>query len=251
MEKFLIIKNIFKIHPFYCFFALISAFTGNFKSFILFSIIIVVHEFGHLLMAFLLKWKVEKVLLLPFGGVTIFNEDLNRPMIEEFLILICGPLLQIVFVYFFSDNSKIISYSNIILLFNLLPIFPLDGSKFFNLFLNLFLSFKKSHLYTIYFSFVVMLLVFIKYDFNLMLVLIFLFIFFKVMDEFKNHRLIFNRFLLERYSKDFNFKKCKIIRSDNFNKMKRDYKHIFFYEGIYVTEKEKLKKRFDFRGKTW
>lgn len=251
MEKFLIIKNIFKIHPFYYFFALISAFTGNFKNFLLFSIIIVVHEFGHFLMALLLKWKVEKVLILPFGGVTIFNEDLNRPMFEEFLILICGPLLQLVFVFIFSDNNKLVSYSNIILLFNLLPIFPLDGSKFLNLFLNLFLSFKKSHLYTIYFSFIVILLVFFKYDFSLMLLLILLFIFFKVVDEYENHNLIFNRFLLERYYKNFNFKKSRIIKSDNFNKMKRDYKHIFLDKGVYVTEKEMLKKRFDFKGKTW
>ena len=251
MEKYLIIKNIFKVHPFYYFFALISAFTGGFKNFILFSIIIVVHEFGHLSMALFVNWKVEKVLLLPFGGVTIFNEDLNRPMIEEFLILIWGPLLQVFFVFIFRDNIKLVSYSNILLLFNLLPIYPLDGSKFFNLFLNLFLSFKRSHLFTIYFSFIVILFVFFKYDFSLMLVLILLFIFFKVVDEYKNHSLIFNRFLLERYSKNFTFKKCKIIKSNSFNKMKRDYKHIFLNEGVYVTEKEMLKKRFDFRGKTW
>ena len=128
MEKILIIKNIFKIHPFYYFFALISVLTGNFRNFILFSIIIIVHEFGHLFIALFLNWRVEEVLLLPFGGVTIFNEDLNRPMIEEALILICGPLLQIIFVYFFRNNNILVNYSNILLLFNLLPIYPLDGS---------------------------------------------------------------------------------------------------------------------------
>ena len=219
----MIIKNIFKIHPFYYFFALISVFTGNFKNFILFSVIILVHEFGHLFMALILKWKVENVLLLPFGGVTIFNEDLNRPIIEEFLILICGPLLQVLFVYFFRYNYILVTYSNILLLFNLLPIYPLDGSKLLNLFLNLFFSFKRSHLFSIYFSFVVIIFVFIKYDFSLMLVLIFLFVFFKVLDEFRNHNIIFNRFLLERYTKDFKFKKNKVIKSNDLKKMKRDF----------------------------
>ncbi|MBR3229993.1 MAG: hypothetical protein IKF91_04115 [Bacilli bacterium] len=247
----MIIKNIFKIHPFYYFFALISVLTGNFRSFIIFSIIIVVHEFGHLSMALLFNWKVDKVLLLPFGGVTIFNEDLNRPMIEEALILIGGPLFQIVFVCFFKDNDVLVSYSNILLLFNLLPIYPLDGSKFLNLFLNLFLSFKKSHLFTIYFSFIVMVFVFFKYDFSLMLLIIYLFIFFKVFDELKNHNIIFNRFLLERYTKDFNFKKCKVIKSNNLKKICRDFRHVFLDDGVYVTEREMLKKRFDFKGKTW
>ena len=251
MEKFLTIKNLFRIHPFYYFFILISFFTGNFRNFILFNIIIIVHEFGHLLMALLLNWRVEKVLLLPFGGVTIFNEDLNRPMIEEFLILICGPILQMIFVYFFKNNITLINYSNILLLFNLLPIYPLDGSKLLNLFLNIFLSFKRSHLLTIYFSFVVILFVFIKYDYSLLLLLILLFVFLKTIDDLKNHNNIFNRFLLERYYKNFNFKKCKVIKSDDLKKMKRDYRHVFFNDGMYVTEKKMLKKRFDFNDKTW
>ena len=202
-------------------------------------------------MALLLKWNVKEVLLLPFGGVTIFNEDLNRPMIEEFLILICGPLLQLFFTYFFRWNELLINYSNNLLLFNLLPIFPLDGSKLLNLFFNLFLSFKRSHLLTIYFSFIVILLVFIKYDFSLMLVLVLIFVFIKVIDELKNHKNIFNRFLLERYTKEFYFKKCKIINCNNLEKMKRDFRHIFFNNGKYITEKKMLKKRFDFKGKTW
>ena len=247
MEKILIIKNIFRIHPFYYFFALISVFTGNFKNFILFSTIIIVHEFGHFFMALFLKWRVEKILLLPFGGVTIFNEDLNRPMIEEFLILICGPLLQIFFTFFFKNDDVLISYSNNLLLFNLLPIYPLDGSKILNLFFNIFFGFKKSHLLSIYFSFIVILLVFVRYDFSLMLVLVLLFILFKVLDEFNNHRNIFNRFLLERYTKNFNFKKVKVIKSKNIEKMKRDYRHVFYDDGVYITEKKMLKKRFDFK----
>ena len=198
-------------------------------------------------MALLLNWRVEKVLLLPFGGVTIFNEDLNRPMIEEFLILLCGPLFQIIFAYFFRYNNTLVSYSNNLLLFNLLPIYPLDGSKLLNLFFNLFLIFKKTHLLTIYSSFIVIFYISIKYDFNLMLVLILLFVFFKAFDELKNHNNIFNRFLLERYIKNFNFKKYRVVKSNNLKKMKRDYKHVFLVYRMYITEKKMLKKKFDFK----
>ena len=52
-------------------------------------------------MGVIFKWNIEKVILLPFGALTIFNEDLNRRMFEEFLIVIMGPLFQIIFTYLF------------------------------------------------------------------------------------------------------------------------------------------------------
>ena len=69
------------------------------------------------------------------------------------------------------------------------------------------------------------------------------------MKELCNHKLIFNKFLLERYLYHFNFKKLKIIKSENINKMKRDYKHIFYYNEKYETEKNILKKKFDIKSK--
>ena len=246
----MIIKNIFKVHPFYYLFALISVLTGNFKSFFLFSSIIIVHEFGHLLMAIVLGWKVEKVLILPFGGITVFNEDLNRPLAEEFLILMCGPLFQLILVLIFN-NDVLWNYSNNLFIFNFLPIFPLDGSKFLNIFLNYFLSFKYSHLFTLYISFFCIFLVLVKYKFNLLIFLILIFLFFKIINELREHNNIFNRFLLERYIKIFRFRKSIVIKSLNLKKMRRDYNHIFYGGGKYITEKEMLKKRFDFTNKTW
>ena len=254
MERSLIIKSIFEVHPFYFLVAFISSITGNFKGFLIFSVIIIVHEFGHVIMALFFKWKIEKVVLLPFGAITIFNEDINRPLKEEALILFFGPFIQLLFtlIYnYFNYSQEFVNYSSILLFFNLLPIFPLDGSKILNIFLNIFLSFKQSHLITIYISFLTILFVLQKFDFNLILLLIIGFILVKVLDEFISHNNIFNRFLLERYTKEFNFKKNKIIKSTNLRKMKRDYKHIFYDGKNYITEREILKKRFDFHRKTW
>ena len=128
--------------------AFICMLTGNFKSFFFFSLITIVHEFGHILPAVFFKWKIKEVMILPFGALTLFEEKLNRSLKEEFLISIGGPLMQIIFVYlFFKNQNDIINYSNLILMFNLLPIYPLDGSKLLNILLNILTSFKKSHLY--------------------------------------------------------------------------------------------------------
>lgn len=244
MKRFWIIKNTFKVHPFYYVCAFIACVTGNFRSFLIFNLIIFVHECGHLLASLYFDWNIEEVLLLPFGGVTIFNEDINRPLKEEFIILIMGPLLQMVFSFFLNDMS----YSLSILFFNLLPIYPLDGSKFLNIILNKFLSFKKSHLVTVYVSFLTLLIFVVKVRFNLIFLLILSFVLYRVVYELQNHRFIFNKFLLERYVKRYNFRKEKVIYNEK--DMMRDYRHIIRCDSGYITEREMLKKRFDFKGKT-
>ena len=83
-----------KIHPFFYLFSIICIVTGYFKNFIIISFIILFHELGHILVSQLFHWKIEKIVLLPFGGITIFHEFLNRPMKEEFFIAIAGPIFQ-------------------------------------------------------------------------------------------------------------------------------------------------------------
>ena len=188
-------------------------FTGNFKGFFIFSLITIVHELGHIMTTLYYQWKIEKVLLLPFGALTVFHEKINRPLMEEFLILIMGPLIQLLFVFlFFGDNYKVLNYSNLILMFNLLPIYPLDGSKLLNIILNKIVSFKKSHLLTIYISLFTIFFVLLKVEFNLIIILILLFVFFKVCEEYKNHNGLFNKFLFERYMYNFDFKKKKLLK---------------------------------------
>ena len=41
--------------------------TGNFKNFIIFSSIIIVHELGHIIGALIFKWKIDKIILLPLA----------------------------------------------------------------------------------------------------------------------------------------------------------------------------------------
>lgn len=198
------------------------------------------------------KWKIEKVILLPFGALTIFNADLNRPMLEEFFIVIMGPIFQVLFtffLYFIYKDINILYYSFSVLAFNLVPIFPLDGSKLFNLFLNRLFSFKKSHFLMILVSLLMIFALLICFDFNLIFMFILSFLFIKIILEIKNHNGLFNRFLLERYLKDYHFKKYKKIYFSDESKMKRDYNHMFFNGFRWVSEREVLKKRFDFRGK--
>lgn len=249
------IKNIFKIHYLFYLVAFICMITGLFKSFVFVSLLVIIHELGHLLMAVYYKWNIDKVIIFPFGGVTIFKEHLNKPIFEEFMILIMGPLFQIVFYFLivtlFGYNELLAKYHYSLLLFNLLPIFPLDGSKLIHLFFDKVFAFKKSHLLNIIVSIITLIICvfFVFLKFNLIFLLLFFLLIIKVINEFKWHNEIFNKFLMERYLYNFKFKKTYIINDNKIKKMKRDYKHLFFDDNKYITEREVLKKKFDFKRK--
>ena len=198
-------------------------------------------------MSLLFKWKINKIIILPFGGLTKYNEIINRPLIEEFLVSISGILLQLIFYKLIDDyiDYKYFSFINyFIIIFNLLPIYPLDGSKILNIFFNKIFSFKNSILLTVIVSYVtIIILSLLLFNTNKLLFMMFIFLFIEVNKYYKEKDLIFNKFLLERYLNEFKFKKEKVI--NNVSKMKKDYRHLFYINNKYMTENTFLKKMFD------
>jgi len=113
-----------------------------------------------------------------------------------------------------------------ILIFNLLPIYPLDGGKIVNLFLSLFLSFRTSFNYTIIISYIILfiLTLFLPTHFNINYLFMTFFLFYKITSENKKKNYYFDKFLLERYLYTYAFTKVKIVPS--IKDFKRGYKHI-------------------------
>lgn len=58
----------------------------------------------------------------------------------------------------------------------------------------------------------------------------------------KRQDYLFNKFLLERYLNNYNFKKIKII--NNKNNMYKDKRHMLKDKNKYILEKDYLKERF-------
>ena len=77
-------------------------------------------------------------------------------------------------------------------------------------------------------------------------ILILMFLIIKTIDSIIKNKYIFNKFLFERYLYKFNFKKNKIVK--NIHSMKKDYKHLFYIDKTYKTEREILLKKFDKQG---
>ena len=201
-------------------------------------------------MSLLFKWKIDKIIILPFGGLTKYNEIINRPLIEEFLVAMSGIILQLIFynfIYNYIDYRYFSFINYFIIIFNLIPIYPLDGSKILNVFFNKLTSFKNSILLTVIVSYIfIIILSILLFNINKILFLIYIFLFIEVNKYYKEKDLIFNKFLLERYLNNIKFRKEKVIK--NVNKMKKDYRHLFYINSKYMTESTFLKKMFDING---
>ena len=216
--------NTFKIHPLTYIIALIFIIVGYFKFYLSFMLVLFMHELGHITLSLIFKWNIKNIVLLPLGFLLKFKDNLNKPLLEEFFISISGIVFQLIFISLFHSHYLVIS-SNIILIFNLLPIYPLDGSKVINIVLNKITNFKTSYFLTLLFSFVTIILLISMSVINksLLFMISFIPLLINLIELIINKDAVFVKFLLERHLYNIRFKKTRCI--NNIKYMKRDYKH--------------------------
>ena len=244
-----------KFHYTYVIIALGFILTGYFSNLLIFTSIIIIHEFGHFITAKILNLNPESIIIYPFGGITKINSLVNTKIIKELALAISGIITQTIYfilIIILSSYHLIRPYIfNLfkdyyyhILLFNLLSIHPLDGSKIINLLLSKILPYKLTQKLTIIISIITTIIILLLnyYEFNYTVILIITIIIDNTFKYYKNINYLFNKFLLERYLYKITFKKSKTIsKIDNMYKEKY---HIIKENNHYFTEKELLKRRF-------
>ena len=164
-----------------------------------------------------------------------------------------GPIIQIIVTYLVlllitntNIRDLIINYNVSLLIFNLLPIYPLDGGRIINLLFNKRISYLKSYNTSIIISFIlilVLVIISIKYKLLINFISILVLLLFIILREKKNKSYYFNKFKLERLIHNYHFKKIKRINKDK--DMMRDKKHLFKRTNHYITEKEYLKELYN------
>lgn len=151
--------------------------SGRYKPFFIFFLLSFIHELGHIIMAKILKLHVEKIEMLPFGFQATINGTNYRKSNVELAVAIAGPLMFFVNKILLNFLLKIdfLSYvakvnaseaNMLILIFNLLPIYPLDGSVILKCIFDKFFPRKKSCYFITFISFNIFLLLIVATSSN-------------------------------------------------------------------------------------
>lgn len=231
-------------------FLFISIITATYIDFIIISVLIIVHELGHFLAAKYFNIETDKIYIYPLGGISKFNMPLNVPVYKEFIILIMGPLFQNIGYYLLNfiinNQTLLIKYHIGILVFNLLPIYPLDGGKLINLFFSNIIPYKASYKITIIISYLITIIIlFINKQITINMIFTYIFLLYLIRKEESKTNYIYNKFLLERYLYNYNFSKDKIISHEkNFYRTKNNIIKIrnkYYNEHSYLKEKYQKK----------
>ena len=113
-----------------------------------------IHELGHLLAGIILKMKPEKLEIMPFGEPKDYNKKIkkgNKLDIKKIIVASAGPLTNLIIIII-TYNLKIdmikaimVIYTNfLIMIFNLLPIYPLDGGRILSGILHIIVGKQKA-----------------------------------------------------------------------------------------------------------
>jgi stage IV sporulation protein FB len=218
--------RLIKIHPLLWIILGIGGLAGLFKEILMLLFIILVHELGHACTAKYYGWRIRKIELMPFGGVAEMEEYGNRPIKEEFFVTLNGPLqhlwmmcasmyLSYTPIWSEADHRLFLFHNISILLFNLIPILPLDGGKLFFTLQSYFLPFQKSYRLTTIFSLIMLIIMtfiaVIILPFHLNLVVIVGFLWVHQYLEWRQRHYHFMRFLLERQRLQLNKEKKNVL----------------------------------------
>ena len=142
-------------------FLVIFYFTNQMKIYMVIMFFSFLHELGHIIAGIALKMKIEKIEILPCGFSSSFKANLmdyqyeiknaNLLTLKKIIIAIAGPILSIILAIIFSyiDIPYVIKqeliYSNLlIVIFNLMPVYPLDGGRIIKGILHIGLGKDKS-----------------------------------------------------------------------------------------------------------
>lgn len=245
-------KNILKTFNFHfstIIFILLSFLVGYFKNVICIFLIVIIHEIGHLFFIKLFKYQVTSITIYPFGGITKVSKRINDSIIKERIISLGGIFFQLLLFLIIKllhlNYDLLLFYNQTILLFNIIPIIPLDGSVFLKSILESHMSYEKALKYTVLISFLIYLLfLFCNIYFQLNNYFICLLLLFQIYTFHKEIATLKNRFYLERYLYNFPYKNIINESTTNYHLLRKNTKHFFYNGKYYESEKTILNSYF-------
>lgn len=141
--------------------------TRKLELYLMLMLFAIIHEFGHLIVGRLLGFKPKNVEIMPVGVCASFYmncKNYNKKIrngnvlaLKKIVIASAGPITSFIvsLIFFMYGKSilgvenEILVYSNLVIgIFNLIPIYPLDGGRILKNLIHIYKGLKISYKYT-------------------------------------------------------------------------------------------------------
>lgn len=236
------LKNKVDIHYSSLLLLFTMAYSGLYFEIVMFFLTIILHEGGHILTARLFGCRTGKITLTIFGGIAQINMN-GLAKIKRIIVLLSGVIVNII-LFFLIRNPYIKEYNLLLIIFNLLPIYPLDGYQILD---SIFLNFRSVKMIKgISFFFISLLFIasILLSSLGLFIITVYLFI-----KNFKYYRSDY--YLLRKVFLSFpffltNFTKNIVYNSNCLKKLEKSKKCVAIYSLLSIDLWFNLKKTLDF-----
>lgn len=150
-------------------FLILFYFTKQIETYTIIIIFAIIHELGHLLAGLMVGMKPDKMELKPYGVSISFKiskkETSTIGHFKKIVVALAGPLTNLLVIIIVCNikldlfSNLMIIYANILLIvFNLIPIYPLDGGRVLKEILHICYGEKKAIRYVSNISFVILII---------------------------------------------------------------------------------------------
>jgi len=161
-------------------------------------LVIFIHEAGHLFFVLLFKLEIKSLRLYALGFLMSLN-DKNLSFLKELLLYSGGIIFNILSLFLVPNEFH--KYIYLIIILNVIPIYPLDGYMIIKTLISYIFPYKIS-LYIINILGIISLLVasiFLISRLDGLLMINILYLWVIQIKEFKNIKYIYSSFMLNRY----------------------------------------------------
>lgn len=240
------LKNLFpkfEVHFITLLYFVLAWLGGYLKWYLATLMIVLFHEICHLMMAYYFQFDIEKIEILPFGAYLSLNDFYFHPFLEELCVVMAGPCSHILIYLIIQMCTRgvfqqyLLTMNMFVLLFNLVPIYPLDGSRMIAIMLQSVMDLKRALYLNLKISvFILSLFTFFYLRINTLVILSYLFL-----QQFYYMRFI-SKYLRQYYSCIPTLYERKHIYLNHRLTYHRNYKNYYQVGNKIISEEEMMYK---------